>query len=865
MESVLNRIRDTVSSTVIQVTSNLSTALPGNPLTREYDLSRHVASAGPHLCLKVFDAVKKSTREESALFLCDKKSLDQKFNKKDKEMVLEIIRKGVNQLTRLRHPSLLTIHHNIEESRDSIAFATEPVTASLANLLGQRDNTPISTDPELFDFFDVEIKYGLLKISEGLAFLHNDVKLLHRNLSPESIVVNRNGVWKISGFDFCAQAISATESPLKFPHLNASNYADIPAICQPNPDYMAPEYMDRDVTSVETSADMFSLGLLTFTCYNKGKPLLPSAGNLKLRSVEQFKRLPDSTFNCIPEDSRSHIKLLLSLDSRLRPDAIQFSKLHFFDDILVKTLQYLDALYQWDNLQKSQFYKGLPELLSQMPKRVKLNRVVSSLAKEYVNPDMIPFVLPNILLIAKETDDEEFQKWINKLCGHSGHIDVTSVETSADMFSLGLLTFTCYNKGKPLLPSAGNLKLRSVEQFKRLPDSTFNCIPEDSRSHIKLLLSLDSRLRPDAIQFSKLHFFDDILVKTLQYLDALYQWDNLQKSQFYKGLPELLSQMPKRVKLNRVVSSLAKEDGRRGVPEVDYSKLNRVVSSLAKEYVNPDMIPFVLPNILLIAKETDDEEFQKWIIPDLVTVFKHKEPIQIGIILMQNMDFLVSKFKTKPDSLREHILPLIYRSLDSDAQQIQELCLSVIPSMAHLIDYTAMKNSLLPRLKTIILNTKLLSSCFTKGRIGCKAAFLAANITVAIYKLAMNSNKLGLTKEVIATKVVPHLVPLSIENGLTLQQFQTIMSLVREMLCKIEDEQQVKLEQLNSIKSQQQSLFNSTQQKSPTFDNLSQLTNSANSFSPVLSGANNSTASALTLEDKERLAKQSEQNERLKA
>ncbi|CAG2111669.1 unnamed protein product, partial [Medioppia subpectinata] len=137
--------------------------------------------------------------------------------------------------------------------------------------------------------------------------------------------------------------------------------------------------------------------------------------------------------------------------------------------------------------------------------------------------------------------------------------------------------------------------------------------------------------------------------------------------------------------------------------------------------------------------------------------------------------------------------------------------------------------------------------------------------SIAIYKLAMNSNKLGLTKEVIATKVVPHLVPLSIENGLTLQQFQTIMSLVREMLCKIEDEQQVKLEQLNSIKSQQQSLFNSTQQKSPTFDNLSQLTNSANSFSPVLSGANNSTASALTLEDKERLAKQSEQNERLKA
>jgi hypothetical protein len=40
----------------------------------------------------------------------------------------------------------------------------------------------------------------------------------------------------------------------------------------------------------------------------------------------------------------------------------------------------------------------------------------------------------------------------------------------------------------------------------------------------------------------------------------------------------------------------------------------------------------------------------------------------------------------------------------------------------------------------------------------------------AIYKLTMNSNKLGITKEVMATKVIPYLVPLSIENGLSLQQ-----------------------------------------------------------------------------------------------
>jgi hypothetical protein len=35
-----------------------------------------------------------------------------------------------------RHPQILTVQHPLEESRDCLAFATEPVLASLANVLG---------------------------------------------------------------------------------------------------------------------------------------------------------------------------------------------------------------------------------------------------------------------------------------------------------------------------------------------------------------------------------------------------------------------------------------------------------------------------------------------------------------------------------------------------------------------------------------------------------------------------------------------------------------------------------------------------------------------------------------------------------
>ena len=60
----------------------------------------------------------------------------------------------------------------------------------------------------------------------------------------------------------------------------------------------------------------------------------------------------------------------------------------------------------------------------------------------------------------------------------------------------------------------------------------------------------------------------------------------------------------------------------------------------------------------------------------------------------------------------------------------------------------------------------------------------SANISIpifilGIYKMTLSDNKLGMTKEVIATKVLPFLFPLSIENGLTVLQYTAVMALVK--------------------------------------------------------------------------------------
>lgn len=127
IDSFVSKLRNTVSNTVFSVTEAVSTALPGNPVTREYEILSLVASGGPCLVWKIYNAIKKSTRQEAAVFVFEKKILE-RFPKRDREAICEQLRKGVAQLTKLRHPCILTVQHSLEESRDSLAFATEPVS-----------------------------------------------------------------------------------------------------------------------------------------------------------------------------------------------------------------------------------------------------------------------------------------------------------------------------------------------------------------------------------------------------------------------------------------------------------------------------------------------------------------------------------------------------------------------------------------------------------------------------------------------------------------------------------------------------------------------------------------------------------------
>lgn len=71
------------------------------------------------------------------MFLFDKRTADKLHKPRRKETISEMLRHGVRQLERCRHPRLLHVLHSVEETADTLAFATEAVVASLANCLNE--------------------------------------------------------------------------------------------------------------------------------------------------------------------------------------------------------------------------------------------------------------------------------------------------------------------------------------------------------------------------------------------------------------------------------------------------------------------------------------------------------------------------------------------------------------------------------------------------------------------------------------------------------------------------------------------------------------------------------------------------------
>ncbi|XP_053684218.1 SCY1-like protein 2 [Sabethes cyaneus] len=398
---VINKLYYSVTQTV----SQLSLVLPGNPVIREYDINRHIGSAGKGCVWKIFSGFKKSTKEESSIFVLEKK-LFERYSKEDREEIYSVIKHGVVQLTKIRHPQILTVQHALEESRESFAFATEPVHTTLANILGETTNVPsaITSQLETINLSETEIKYGLIQIMEAVKFIHDEAQLVHRNICPHNVILNIHGSWKIFGFDYCVSSLQIFRCSFN-PN---QNIFTVPSL-----EYTAPECVLDRIISIRS--DYFSFGILICAIYTKKCfPFMIMEKDYDVfRKFTADLRLPKHPkLPFLPSEIQHFVRLLLSAAPENRPDLIQFSKVPYFEDAGVKTLTFLRTIIQRNNQEKAKFYKDLPQIIRLLSARINLHMVLPCIVKEFVCITMIPFVLPSVLLIAENCTQAEFEKHV---------------------------------------------------------------------------------------------------------------------------------------------------------------------------------------------------------------------------------------------------------------------------------------------------------------------------------------------------------------------------------------------------------------------------------------------------------------------
>lgn len=386
--------------------------------------------------------MERSTGVQVSVFVFDRKSLEISSStgfgartsatsvRKVQDEIVERLKKEASSLAKLRHPSILQLVEPMEDTRNGgLMFATEAVTASLGGLLAEKDQQERPAGPggrqrsrfvvedtdgtrrrREVEMDELEIQKGLLQVSKGLEFLHESAGLVHGNLTPEAIYVNAKSDWKISGLSFAGSPDGA-EGHQSLPPIPLSEvlYHDhrVPQSVQLDLDYTSPDFvLDNNVTA---SADVFSLGLLIIALYNSPhtSPFQTGCNQSTYKKIFSTNSAIPSARNeflssrPLPKELKQTLPQLLARRPAQRITAREFQQSAYFDNILVNTLRFLDALPAKTSSEKAQFMRGLGRVMPQFPASVLGKKVLIALLDEMKDKELLSLVLQNIFKIVK--------------------------------------------------------------------------------------------------------------------------------------------------------------------------------------------------------------------------------------------------------------------------------------------------------------------------------------------------------------------------------------------------------------------------------------------------------------------------------
>ncbi|KAG5885661.1 hypothetical protein JTB14_037510 [Gonioctena quinquepunctata] len=284
----------------------------------------------------------------------------------------------------------------------------------------------------------------------------------------------------------------------------------------------------------------------------------------------------------------------------------------------------------------------------------------------------------------------------------------------------------------------------------------------------------------------------DPAVHTLQFLDVINMKDPTQKSHFYRNtLKESLPFIPKKLWYQHVWPSLQQE-----------MKTQEVLAS-------------ALQPVLYLIQESNIEEYESIILPSFRGVFSAPKTVQATVTLLENLHIILDK--TPREEIRTEVLPMLYKAFESTTIQVQSAALVAVTNVSEYLDDTSIRRMILPKTKVIYEknqgDSKLVSnvlSCIErtldrldKSQIIDEVLPLLSDIrlsdpqitlrVVNIYRLMLSEKKYGLSINLMATKVMPSLLPQTVNPSLNLEQFTILIEVLQDMLDQIDRNQRNKL------------------------------------------------------------------------
>ncbi|ORY75414.1 kinase-like domain-containing protein, partial [Protomyces lactucae-debilis] len=366
---------------------------------------------------QVQDATRKSTGQVVSVLTFTKSSLSQPLPRASgggsslrqaTERIVQQLKAEVACLARLRHPALLEVVEPIEETRGSLLFVTERVSGCLGMQVYEDDDASFGSSgrrhrgSESSRLDEVEIQKGLLQLTIGLEFLQSVAGIVHGNLVPDAVFINAKGDWKLGGFSF---AVAVKEAATYEPPEQDTR---LPKTVQRNLDYAAPEFILDD--QIDPLNDMFSLGCLICALVStKRQSIIQSHQNIH-QYRKAIERLSVDALSGVPPYLKQILPQLLTRRPGNRLSANAFQSSPFFDNILMKSIRFLDAFPEKTASERQSFMKGLQGIIPQFPPRVLTKKILPGIMDQFKDVSLLPLILPNVFLIGEGMTPKVFSE-----------------------------------------------------------------------------------------------------------------------------------------------------------------------------------------------------------------------------------------------------------------------------------------------------------------------------------------------------------------------------------------------------------------------------------------------------------------------